>query len=202
MEILVLFDSKGGHVYELAKAVAEGVEQVEGTKARIRRVAETTPMQVIRARKQWSEFYDFKVREIPEATLDDLTETAGLALGSPTRYGNPTPALLNFIESTGPLWVSGALVGKPAGVFTSTSTMHGGQETTLVSMMFPLVHLGYIIVPLGYTDENVSTTTRGGTPYGPSSVTGLGPPMATEVELNLCRVFGRRLAETAQKLSS
>ena len=201
MEILVLLDSKGGNVYALAKAVAEGIQEVEGMQARIRRPKETTPMEVIRADKSWSEFYDFKTREIPEVTLDDLVETEGLALGSPSRYGNMTPAMGNFIESTGPLWAKGMLIGKVAGVFASTGSMHGANELTLLSMMIPLMHLGYIIVPLGNTDPGLVETTRGGTPYGPTSVTGLpdyqGP---TDIELRLCRAFGKRLAEITKKL--
>ena len=122
-------------------------------------------------------------------------------MGSPTRYGNMTPALGNFIESTGPLWVSGALVGQPAGVFCSTNTMHGGNEATLLTMMLPLMHLGFIIVPMGYCNPGVMNTRSGGTPYGPSSVEGLhegqGPD---EMELSIARAFGTRLAETTKKL--
>jgi len=202
LEILVLFDSKGGNTYALAKAVAEGIQEVEGMQPRIRRPKETTPMEIIRADKEWSEFYDFKMKEITEVTLDDLVETEGLALGSPTRYGNISPTMGNFLESTGPLWIKGALIGKLAGVFASTGTIHGGQETTLITMMVPLMHLGYIIVPLGYTDPGVMQTERGGTPYGPTSVTGLGGQTPTDIELKLCRVFGKRLAETAKTLRS
>ncbi|MDH7481107.1 MAG: NAD(P)H:quinone oxidoreductase [Armatimonadota bacterium] len=202
MEILVLFDSKGGNVYKLAKAVAEGIEQVEDIKARMRWVKETTPMEVIRANETWSKFYDFKSNEITQATLDDLVETEGLAMGCPTRFGNVSPAMGNFLESTGPLWSKGALVGKVAGVFTSTSTMHGGNEATLITMMVPLMHLGYIIVPMGYVEPNVASTDRGGTPYGPSSVSGLGEPTPTEKELLIARAFGRRLAETTKRLRS
>jgi len=199
MEVLVLFDSKGGNVYKLAVAVAEGIEQVEGVKARVRRVKETTPIEVIRASDQWSKFYDWKIANVQEATLDDLEQTEGAAFGCPTRYGNPTAAIGNFIECTGPLWVTGALVGKAGGVFTSTTTMHGGQEATLLTMMIPLMHLGYIIVPLGYTDPGVQNTRAGGTPYGPSSVSGIeGSP--TDVELSIARAFGKRLAETTRKL--
>ena len=160
-------------------------------------------MEVIRSNETWSKFYDLVTAEIPEATLDDLVETDGLALGSPTRYGNIAPTMGNFLESTGPLWVKGALVGKPAGVFCSTGTMHGGNEATLLTMMIPLIHLGYIIVPLGYVDPGVMKTTLGGTPYGPTSVSeprkNLGPD---ETELRLARVFGKRLAEIAKKLRS
>ncbi|MHB1001634.1 MAG: NAD(P)H:quinone oxidoreductase [Armatimonadota bacterium] len=203
MEILVLFNSKGGHVYKLAQAVAEGINQVEGVTARIRRPKETTPMEVIRSVKEWSEFYDRITDEVQEVTLDDLVETEGLALGSPTRYGNISPTMGNFLESTGPLWAQGLLLGKVGGVFTSSNTMHGGQETTLVTMMIPLMHLGYIIVPLSYSEPCVITTLRGGTPYGPSSVSGpegnMGPD---EIELSLASVFGKRLAEVTKKLRS
>jgi len=203
MEVLVLFDSKGGNVYKLALAVAEGIEQVDGMKARIRRVKETTPLDVIRSNENWSKFYDFKVSTVQEVALDDLVETEGLAMGSPTRYGNMTPALANFLESTGRLWFHGALVGKVAGVFTSTGSMHGGNEMTLATMMIPLMHLGYIIVPMGYTDSNVLTTDRGGTPYGPSSVSGpRGDQEPSETELAVARSFGKRLAEITKKVRS
>lgn len=200
MEVLVLFDSKGGHVYKLAQAAAEGIEQVEGMKARIRRVKETTPIEVIRANEEWSKFYDWKEANMPEVTLDDMSECEGLVMGSPTRYGNVTPALGNFMESLGPFWMSGALVGKAAGVFTSTGTMHGGQETTLISMYVPLAHLGYIIVPVGYTDPAVSKTTRGGTPYGASNMSGAEDEWPDETELSVARTLGKRVADTAKKL--
>ncbi len=201
MEVLVLFDSKGGHTYKLVEAVVEGVEQVDGVKARVRYVKETTPMEVIRKNSEWSQFYDWKTSNLKEATLDDMSECDGLVMGCPTRYGNVTPALSNFIESMGPLWVKGVLVGKPGGVFTSTGTMHGGQETTLISMMFPLTHLGYIIVPIGYSDPAVSHTLRGGTPYGASSVSGPdGSQWPDEMELCVARAHGKRVAEIAKKL--
>lgn len=203
MEILVLFDSKYGNTYALAKAIAEGIGQVEGMTPRLRRPRETAPMEVVRADERRSKFYDFITKEVPEVTLDDLVETEGLALGGPTRYGNISPAMGNFIESTGSLWLKGALIGKAAGVFCSTSSLHGGQETTLLTMMIPLMHLGFILVPMGYTDSGLMTTTRGGTPYGPTSVSG---PMADqgpdETELQIARAFGRRLAEVTKKLRS
>ena len=203
MEILVLFDSKYGNTYALAKAIAEGVQQVDGMTARLRKPTETTPIEVVRADERRSKFLDFISQEVPEATLDDLVQCEGLALGSPTRYGNMSPAMGNFIESTGPLWLKGALNGKVAGVFCSTSTIHGGNEATLLTMMIPLTHLGYILVPMGYTDMGLMTTTRGGTPYGPTSVSGptadQGPD---ETELQIARAFGRRLAEVTKKLRS
>lgn len=204
MEILVLFDSKGGHVYELAKAIAEGIKEVEAMDVRMRRVKETSPLEVIRGDDEWSNFYDFKLKEIPEAALSDMDETDGLAMGCPTRYGNVTPALGNFLESCGPLWVSGALVNKAAGVFSSSGTMHGGNETTLISMMFPLMHLGYVIVPMGYTHPGVMETDLGGTPYGPTSVSNKEKPgeLISETEAAIARAFGKRLAQITQKLRS
>ena len=203
MEILVLFNSKSGNTYALAKAIADGIQEVDGIQPRIRRVKETTPMEVIRANPRWSEFYDQITAEIPEAELSDLDETEGLALGSPTRYGNLVPAVGNFLECTGPLWMKGSLVGKVGGVFTSTATMHGGNEATLLTMMIPLMHLGYVIVPMGYTDPGVQHTMRGGTPYGPSSVSGpMGDQGPDETELAIARSFGRRMAEITKKLRS
>jgi len=202
MEILVLFDSKGGHVYELAKAIASGIQQVPEVQVRMRRVKETTPLEVIRADEEWSKFYNFKMKGIPEAVLDDLDETDGLAMGCPTRYGNVTPAMGNFLESCGPLWVTGALVNKVAGVFTSSGTMHGGNETTLISMMLPLMHLGYVIVPMGYTHPGVMDTDLGGTPYGPTSVSNKEAPgtLISETEAAIARAFGKRLAQITKKL--
>ncbi len=202
MEILVLFDSKGGHVYKFAQGIVEGIEQVDGVKARVRRVKEVTPMEVIRGNAKWSEFYDWKEANVPEVTHEDMTECAGLVMGSPTRYGNVTPALGNFIESLGPLWTNDSLFGKPAGVFTSTGTMHGGQETTLVSMYFALAHLGYIIVPVGYAEPAVARTSRGGTPYGASNMAGMPDEWPDEMELSVARALGKRVAETARKLSA
>lgn len=204
MEILVLFDSKGGHVYELARSIAEGISEVEGMQVRIRRVKETTPLDVIHGNEEWSKFYDFKMKEIPEAVLSDLDETDGLAMGCPTRYGNVTPALGNFLESCGSLWVTGALVNKVAGVFSSSGTMHGGNETTLISMMFPLMHLGYVIVPMGYTHPGVMETDLGGTPYGPTSVSNKEKEGAliSETEAAIARAFGKRLAEITKKVRS
>ncbi|MHB0911988.1 MAG: NAD(P)H:quinone oxidoreductase [Armatimonadota bacterium] len=199
MEILVLFDSKGGYTYKLGQAVAEGILSV-GEQARIRQVPETTPVEVIRANEEWSKFYDWKEANVPKAQLSDLTECDGFAVGSPTRYGNMTPSMGNFIESTGPLWVSGALVNKPVGFFMSSTTMHGGQETTLISMMFPFMHHGCLIVPMGYTNPGIGATDRGGTPYGPSYVSG-GTEHPSETEAEIARAFGRRLVEITRKMA-
>ena len=134
------------------------------------------------------------------ASLDDLRDCAGLALGSPTRFGNMAAALKYFLDGTGELWMQGALVGKPAGVFTSTASLHGGQETTLLSMMLPLLHHGMLLVGLPYTETALSKTTAGGTPYGPSHHAGLDDRPLADTEKALCRTLGRRLAETAHRL--
>ncbi len=203
MEVLVLFYSRYGNTYALAKAVAQGIRQAEGTEPRLRRAKEDAPLEVIRANQSWLEWHEKIASEVPEVALNDLVQTEGLALGSPTRYGNIAPALGNFLETTGPLWLNGSLVGKAAGVFCSTGTIHGANELTLITMMFPLIHLGYIIVPLGYSEPGVTETDRGGTPYGPTSVSGpkadQGP---TETELGLAQAFGKRLAEVTRKLRS
>lgn len=203
MEIMVLFDSKTGNVYGLAKAIAEGMREVEGMNVRMRRVKETTPMEIVRADEARSAFLDAISKDIPEVTIQDMEETEGVAFGSPTRFGNMSPAMSNFIESLGGLWFKGALVGKVAGVFCSTGTMHGGNEATLLTMMIPLMHLGYIITPMGYSDMAVMETQAGGTPYGPSSVSGSQPAHPLDKnELQIARAFGKRLAETTKKLRS
>lgn len=202
MEILVLFDSKGGNTYALAQAIAEGIQEVEGMTARIRRTKETTPLEVIRSNAEWAKFYDEVRVHIPEASVDDIVETEGLALGSPTRFGNKTASVANYIESLGGLWAKGALVGKVGGVFGSTTTMHGGNEATLLTMLIPLIHLGYVIVPMGYSDANIVSTKRGGTPYGPSSVSGQEAPTPNDVELQIARTYGKKLAEVTKKLRS
>jgi NAD(P)H dehydrogenase (quinone) len=138
----------------------------------------------------------------PYATLDDLLETQGLVLGSPTRFGNMAAPLKHFLDGTGSLWLSGALSGKPAGVFTSTQTLHGGQETTLISMMLPLLHHGMYLVGLPYTERALNETRSGGTPYGASHVgSGASVPVLTEAEKSLAQALGRRVAALAVRLS-
>jgi NAD(P)H dehydrogenase (quinone) len=139
----------------------------------------------------------------PYATLDDLRACAGMVLGSPTRFGNMAAPLKYFLDSTSSLWLSGALAGKPAGVFTSTSSLHGGQETTLLSMMLPLLHHGMIIVGVPYTEGDLLSTSTGGTPYGPSHLAGIDSDRPlTEEEKRLCIALGRRVAEIARRLGT
>ncbi len=193
-DVLVLYYSRYGNVQEMAKHVARGVEKVDGMAARIRTVPKVSTV---------CEAEQDSVPESgpPYATLNDLKECVGLALGSPTRFGNMAAAMKYFWDGTAGLWLSGALVDKPAAVFSSTASMHGGQETTLISMMLPLLHHGMVMVGLPYTEPRLSSTTSGGTPYGATHVAGSDSKLPlTEDEKILCQLLGKRLAETAKKL--
>ncbi len=193
-EILVLYYSRHGTTAEMARLVARGVEQVDGMQARLRTVPEVSP--VCEATED-----AIPAEGPPYASHDDLRECAGLALGSPTRFGNMAAPLKHFIDAGSNLWLEGALIGKPAAVFTSTSSLHGGQESTLLSMMLPLMHHGMLILGLPYSETEVFTTDAGGTPYGASHWAGPeNDRPLTEAEKVLCRALGRRLAETAQRL--
>ena len=194
--ILVLYYSRSGHTAQLARLIARGVEEIPGMQARLRQVPPVAPVTQI---AQPPEPED----GAPYATREDLLECAGLALGSPTRFGNMAAPLKYFLDATGAEWASGALVGKPAAVFTSTSTMHGGQESTLLSMALPLLHHGMLLLGLPYTEPALSSTLSGGSPYGASHVAGPnGDNAITEHERELARALGRRLADTARKLAA
>ncbi|MGJ0535040.1 MAG: NAD(P)H:quinone oxidoreductase [Methylocystis sp.] len=195
-DILVLYYSHGGAVRDMAQLIARGIESVPGAKARIRTVPRVSTV---------CEATEPEVPDsgAPYAELKDLEECAGLALGSPTRFGNMAAPLKYFLDGTTNLWVNGALIGKPAALFTSTGSMHGGQETTLISMMLPLMHHGMLILGLPYSEAELTTTTAGGTPYGASHVAGaLDDKPITDAERKLCIVLGKRLAETALKLNA
>jgi NAD(P)H dehydrogenase (quinone) len=195
-EILVLYYSTHGSVREMAQLVARGVNQVAGAAARVRTVPPVAP------RTQVAE-PPVPDTGAPYVELADLEQCAGLALGSPTRFGNMAAPLKYFLDTTGALWAKGALVGKPAAVFTSTASLHGGQETTLTSMMLPLLHHGMLIVGLPYTLAEVNHTASGGTPYGASHWAGpTDDKPLTDDERALCIALGKRLAETATKLSA
>ncbi len=194
-EILVLFYSRHGAVRELAHLVARGIESVPGMGSRIRTVPKVSPV------------CDSVAPDIPEegppyAELRDLEECAGIVVGSPTRFGNMAAPMKYFWDGTAPLWLKGALAGKPAAVFTSASSLHGGHESTLISMMLPLLHHGMVIVGLPYTEPDLATTGAGGTPYGASHLAGTANDLPiTEQEKRLCIAMGRRIAEIALKLS-
>lgn len=193
--ILVLYYSRHGATAEMARQIARGVEQ-GGLEARLRCVpAVSSECAAVTA-------------EVPEegaiyATLDDLKHCAGLVMGSPTRFGNMAAPLKHFLDSTSNLWLTGELVGKPAGVFTSTASLHGGQESTQLSMLLPLLHHGMLVCGLPYSETALLETRGGGTPYGASHHAGAdGKRALDEHETTLCRALGQRLAHTAQKLGN
>lgn len=195
-EILVLYYSQGGAVREMAQLIARGVESVSGVKARLRTMAKVS------ANCEATE-PEIPTNGAPYVELADLEECSGLALGSPTRFGNMAAPMKYFLDGTTSLWLKGALINKPACVFTSTGSMHGGNESTLLTMMLPLMHHGMIIVGLPYSEAALSTTASGGTPYGASHVGGaMDDKPITEDEKKLCMALGKRLAETALKLSA
>ncbi|MBI3042816.1 MAG: NAD(P)H:quinone oxidoreductase [Betaproteobacteria bacterium] len=195
-EVLVLYYTHTGAVKRMAQLVARGVESVAGCAARVRTVPKVSA---------GPEAAEPAVPEAgaPYVELKDLEECIGLALGSPTRFGNMAAPMKYFWDSTGELWLKARLAGKPAAVFTSTASLHGGQETTLLSMLLPLLHHGMIIVGLPYSEPELLTTTAGGTPYGASHhAGGAGDLAITEHERRLCIALGRRLAEVARKLAA
>ncbi len=193
-EILVLYYSRKGATAELARQVCRGIESVPGAAAKLRTVPPVSaenegPPKLV------------PLTGAPYATLEDLRNADGLVLGSPTRFGNMAAPLKYFLDCTSSLWVSGALAGKPAAVFTSTQSLHGGQETTLLSMMLPLLHHGMYLVGLPYTERALNETRGGGTPYGASHVAGMtDEPALSEHERTLAQALGRRVASLAVRL--
>ncbi len=195
-EILVVYYSRDGAVAKMAQLIARGVEEVDGMEARLRALPPVSPL---------CEAVEEAIPQegAPYATLHDLKECAGLAFGSPSHFGNMAAAAKYFLDSTTSLWLSGSLVDKPAALFTSSATLHGGQESTLLSMMTPLMHHGMVMVGLPYTEPDLTTTTSGGTPYGASHVAGSsGQNRVSEEEARLCRALGRRLARIARRLAA
>ncbi len=196
-DILVLFYSRHGTTAELARLVARGVDAVAGAKARLR----TVPP--LGASGQPANAPAVPAEGAPYASHDDLRECGGLVLGSPVRFGNMAAPLMAFFDGTSSLWLTGVLAGKPAGAFASGSTMHGGQETTPLSMLLPLLHHGMLLVGLPFTEPAMSSTTGGGTPYGASRVVPNGTrPVLTDAERQLAQALGRRVAEIAVRLGA
>ncbi len=194
IEVLVLYYSRFGATEALAREVCRGVDAVADVVSRLRTVPAVSAATQARTDPVPDE-------GPPYASIDDLKECAGLVMGSPTRFGNMSAALKYFLDGTGSEWLSGTLSGKPAGVFTSTSTLHGGQETTLLSMALPLLHHGMLIVGVPYTEKALSTTTTGGTPYGASHVSwNREPDRLSDDEKQLARALGNRVAKIAAKL--
>jgi NAD(P)H dehydrogenase (quinone) len=194
-ELLVLYYSRNGATRRLAHLIAQGIDGVAGAQARLRTVPPVAPVTQVAAPP-------VPDSGAPYAEMRDLTECAGLALGSPTRFGNMAAPMKHFWDSTGALWQNGALAGKPACLFTSTSSQHGGQESTLLSMALPLLHHGMLLLGLPFTEAALGSTTGGGTPYGASHVAGTGAERPiSEDERRLAIALGRRLAVTALKLA-
>lgn len=193
-DVLVLYFSRYGAVAKMAQHISRGIEKVDLIQARIRTVPDVSTTTS-------ADTNSVPDHGAPYATIDDLRECVGLALGSPTRFGNMAAPLKYFLDTTGSLWLSGALAGKPAAVFTASSSMHGGQETTLVSMMLPLLHHGMLLVGLPYSESALLRTATGGTPYGASHVAGPDSdrPLSKDEE-SLCQALGTRLAHIAKTL--
>lgn len=194
--ILILYYSRNGSTFEMAKQIARGVEQVTGIEARLRTVPAVSPVT------------EATEPAIPTSgalycTEDDLKHCAGLILGSPTRFGNMAAPMKYFLDGTSGIWLNGNLINKPAAVFTSTSTLHGGQESTLLSMMLPLLHQGMVIAGIPYSEPAVSSTRTGGTPYGASHLaSGDTPNKLSNDEIALCQALGKRVATLALQLHS
>jgi NAD(P)H dehydrogenase (quinone) len=192
--VLILYYSRFGATAEMARLIARGVEEIPGMEARLRTVPPVSTVCEATADT-------IPAGGPPYADLEDLRHCAGLALGSPTRFGNMAAPLKYFIDGTSPLWLSGTLAGKPAAVFTSTASLHGGQETTLISMMLPLLHHGMLMLGLPYSETDLLRTTTGGTPYGPSHLAGTESSFPlSEAEKGLCHALGTRLAKAAAAL--
>lgn len=202
MKVLVVYYSRYGHVLQLAQSVVDGVKSVAGVEAVLRRVQEFEDIERDLARHEHALAVWNRQQQISVCTLDDLKEADGIIFGTPTRYGNMTAQMKRLFDGTVKLWLEGAFEGKPAGVFTSTATTHGGQETTCLTMMVPLLHLGFIIVGVPYSTPGLlHTEGRGGTPYGATTVAGPGNDLDPAPEdLAIARALGRRVAEVTQKL--
>lgn len=193
--VLIIYYTRHGATLQMADFVARGVESVQQISAKIRTVPEISPVSEATAPAVPSQ-------GAPYVTLEDLSHCAGLVLGSPTRFGNMAAPLKYFLDSTSSLWLSGKLVGIPAGVFTSTASLHGGQEATLLSMMLPLLHHGMLLVGVPYTESALTETQTGGTPYGPSHLAGTHSDHSISAhEKTLCQALGKRIATLAIKLA-
>ena len=198
--ILVLYYSMHGNNYVMAKAISLGIEEAGG-EAVLRTAPELLPQKVIDADERIKKAKQMQ-KDIPVAKLEDLENIDGIILGSPTRFGNMCSQLRNFLDQTGSLWMKGALINKPAGVFCCTASLHGGQETTLISMIFTLMHHGSIIVGVPYSVKEMAETTRGGTPYGPTAVVGVtAEDKPTGTDLKIASELGRRVARVARAMA-
>lgn len=200
MKVLIVYYSTYGHVYRMATHVAEGVKEIPGVEPVVRRVPELIPQSVIDSRQDMRAGKELQ-QNVPLVTLDDFREAGAIAFGTPTRFGNVSAQLKNQIDQLTSLWLKGELEGKAAGVFVSTGSLHGGQETTALTLMAPLLHLGMIVVGVPYSTQELFTTQGGGSPYGPGHVAGSdNKRQIDEQEAVICRALGRRLAGVGLKL--
>lgn len=200
MKILVLYYSATGNVFKLAQGAVEGIAEIEGASAVLRRVPETLPPEIIASNPAMKAAAEAQ-KDVSIATLQDLEHCDGLVLGTPTRFGNMCAQMKTFIDSTGGLWIKRSLVDKPAGLFCGSNTLHGGQETTLIASYLPLLHHGMIIVGVPYTITEMAEADKGGSPYGASTVVGSrGDQPPTKNDLTVVRALGRRVAWMASKL--
>jgi len=200
MNVLIIYYSTFGNVFKMANLIAEGVKQVPGAEPVIRTVPELIPQSVIDSRADMKAGKKMQ-NDVPMVTLDDFRRAGAVAFGTPTRFGNVSAQLKNQIDQLTSLWMKGELEGKPAGVFTSTGSLHGGQETTILTMIAPLLHLGFIVMGVPYSTQDLFTTQGGGSPYGPGHVA--GPENKREIdpqEAAICRALGRRLADIGLRL--
>ncbi len=200
MKVLIVYYSTYGNVYKMAKLVEEGVKEVKGVEPLVRRVPELIPSSVIESREDMKAGREMQ-KDIPLVTLDDFKAAGAIAFGTPTRFGNVSAQLKNQIDQLTSLWLAGELEGKPAGIFVSTASLHGGQETTIHTLMAPLLHLGMILVGVPYSVKELFSTQGGGSPYGPGHIAGLDSKREIDQqEAAICRAFGRRLAEVGLRL--
>jgi NAD(P)H dehydrogenase (quinone) len=200
MKILVVYYSTFGNTFKMAQLVADGVRQIKGAEPVIRRVKELMPDDVVKGNQGMKDGADIQ-KDVPYVTLDDFREADAVAFGTPTRFGNVSSQMKNQIDQLSSLWLKGELEGKPAGVFVSTATLHGGQETTILSTMAPLLHLGFVLVGVPYSVQALFATQGGGSPYGAGHVAGGDNKRDIDAnEADICIAFGKRLADTALRL--
>ena len=200
MKVLIVYYSTFGNVYKMSQLVAEGVRSVPGAEPVVRTVSELIPHEVIESRPDMKAGREMQ-KDVPMVSLDDFREAGAIAFGTPTRFGNVSAQLKNQIDRLTSLWLKGELEGKPAGAFVSTGSLHGGQETTILTLMAPLLHLGMILVGVPYSTPELFTTQGGGSPYGPGHVAGGESKREVDPqEAAICRAFGRRLAEIGLRL--
>jgi len=200
VKVLIVYYSTYGNVYRMANLVAEGVKEIPGVQPVVRTVPELIPKSVIDSREDMKTAREMQ-QDVPLVTLDDFREAGAIAFGTPTRFGNVSAQLKNEIDQLSSLWLKGELEGKPAGAFVSTGSLHGGQETTILTLMAPLLHLGMILVGVPYSTQELFTTQGGGSPYGPGHVAGGdNKRQIDDQEAVICRALGRRLAVIGLKL--